>query len=156
MKIWFDTEFIDTGREVHLLSLGMIREDGAAYYAEPEDAPRHLACEWVQKNVIPHLSGPTISRKQMRIEVREFCGFRPEFWAYFGAYDWVLMCQLFGRMLDVPDHWPNFCMDVQQERIRLNVAKLPEQLSTEHNALNDAIWTREAWEFLAQRNGQRP
>lgn len=150
MKIWFDTEFIDTGREIHLLSIGLVREDGETYYAEPADAPKHLACEWVQKNVLPHLTGPVKPRIDIKWDLVRFCGERPEFWAYFGSYDWVLLCQLFGRMLDVPAHWPNFTMDVQQLRIELGVRDLPKQTSTEHNALADAVWTKEAWEFLVR------
>lgn len=146
--VWFDTEFIDTGRDLHLLSIGLVNQAGATYYAEPDGAPTHLACEWVQKNVLPQLSGPKKPRPQIATEIVEFCGFRPEIWAYFGAYDWVLMCQLFGRMLDVPQHWPNFVMDVQQLRVMLGVRELPKQESTLHNALNDAIWTRDAWRFL--------
>ena len=30
--------------------------------------------------------------------------------------------------------------------------KLPEQKSLEHHALNDACWTKEAYEFLVKRN----
>lgn len=155
MNIWFDTEFIDTGREVHLLSLGMVRQDGLTYYAEPDDAPKHLACEWVQKNVLPHLTGPTKPRQQIKDDVIEFCGAHPVFWGYFASYDWLLLCQLFGRMLDVPPHWPNFVLDVQQWRVMNGIRDLPKQSSTEHNALNDALWTREAWEHV-RRTVMRP
>ncbi len=155
MNVWFDTEFIDTGREVHLLSLGMVRQDGLTYYAEPDDAPKHLACEWVQKNVLPHLTGPVKPRQQIKDDVIEFCGARPVFWGYCASHDWLLLCQLFGRTLDVPAHWPNFVMDVQQWRVMNGVGALPEQASTEHNALNDALWTREAWEYI-RRDASRP
>lgn len=149
MKVWFDTEFIDTGREIHLLSIGMIREDGQHYYAEQRETDRSLCCEWVRKNVLPHMHGPVLARSQIAHDVRQFVGFRPEFWTYFGSYDWVLLCQLYGRMLDVPEHWPNFPMDVQQERVRLRVKDLPEMAGPAHNALADAIWTKRAWEFLS-------
>lgn len=148
MRIWFDTEFIDTGKEIHLLSIGMIREDGKHYYAEQRETDRSLSCDWVKKNVLLHMQGPIKPRQQIKEEIVAFCGHRPQFWTYFGSYDWVLLCQLFGRMLDVPDHWPNFPMDVQQERVRRGVAKLPDQAGPEHNALADAIWTKQAWEYL--------
>lgn len=152
MRIWFDTEFIDTGREVHLLSIGMVREDGDHYYAEPVETDRSLACEWVRKHVFPHLEPASVKpRQQIRDEIVAFCGYRPELWAYYGSYDWLVLCQLFGRMLDVPDHWPNHPMDVQQVRVELGVRKLPEQAGPEHNALADAIWTKQAWEFLQER-----
>lgn len=151
MNVWFDTEFIDTGREIHLLSIGLVREDGRTYYAEPAGAPKDLACEWVQKNVLPHLTGPIMPREIIAKEIDVFCGQRPRFWAYFGSYDWVLLCQLYGRMLDVPKDWPNFVMDVQQLRVMMGVRDLPKQEGVEHNALSDAIWTKRAWEYLVMR-----
>lgn len=151
MRVWFDTEFIDTGREVHLLSIGMVREDGLTYYAEPKETDRSLAGEWVQKNVLPHMTGPVQSRQSIRDDIAAFCGPSPQFWGYYVAYDWLLLCQLFGRMLDVPPHWPNFAFDVQAIRALQGVRELPKQTSTEHHALADALWTREAWEFLLQR-----
>lgn len=43
------------------------------------------------------------------------------------------------------------CRDVKQLCDDLGNPKLPEQVSTEHHALADALWTREAWEFLQAR-----
>lgn len=144
VRIWFDTEFVDTGSVVHLLSIGMVREDGATYYAEPVETDRSLACAWVRKNVLPHMPGPVKPRTVIRDEIVTFAGSRPEFWGYFVAYDWLVLCQLFGRMLDVPSDWPNFAFDVQALRCLTGVRSLPNQSSVEHNALNDALWTREA------------
>lgn len=155
MNIYFDTEFIDTGREVHLLSIGMVRHDGLTYYAEPDDAPKHLACEWVQKNVLPHLTGPVKTRAQIKYEIIEFCGAHPVFWAYFASYDWLCLSQIFGKMMDVPAHWPHFVMDLQQWRLMNSVRDLPKQSTTEHNALNDALWTKEAWKCV-QMDATRP
>ena len=151
MKIWFDTEFIDTGSVVHLLSIGMVREDGLTYYAEPKETDRSLACEWVQKNVLPHMDGPVQTRKSIRDDIVAFCGEAPEFWGYYVAYDWLVLCQLFGRMLDVPAHWPNFAFDVQALRVLQGAKNLPKQTGTEHNALADALWTKQAFEYLEQR-----
>jgi hypothetical protein len=63
MKIWYDTEFIDTGKEIELLSIGMIREDGKTYYAVVQDL--NLMHEawftvsggdyWLRKNVMNSL-----------------------------------------------------------------------------------------------------
>lgn len=148
MRVFFDTEFIDTGSLVHLLSVGLVREDGATYYAEPAETDRSLAGEWVRKNVLPHMNGPIKPRAQIAAELVDFCGERPEFWGYYVAYDWLLLCQLYGRMLDVPALWPNFAFDVQALRCLMGGLSLPKQVNTEHHALNDAIWTREAWEYL--------
>lgn len=150
MKYWFDTEFIDDGKTIDLISIGIISEDGRMYYAESNEFDEAKACEWVQKNVIAILDGGGKSRSQIRDEVRAFVGddAHPEFWTYYGAYDWVVFCQLWGTMLSLPPAWPNLCMDIKQLSIVMGNVRFPEQATTKHNALNDAIWTKEAWEVL--------
>ena len=148
MRIWFDTEFIEDGCTIDLLSIGMVREDGATYYAEPWDSDISKAHPWVKENVIPKLRGLGTSRASMRRDIVEFCGDKPEIWAYYADYDWVALCQIFGTMMDLPKGWPRFCRDVKQLCVDLGDPKLKKQEKDEHNALSDALWTREAWEFL--------
>ena len=155
MKIFFDTEFIEDGRTIDLLSIGLVRDDGATYYAEPMEADRSRASEWVSKNVLPYLTGPIKPRAQIASEVIDFCGDDPEFWAYFAAYDWVALCQLYGSMLSLPYGWPMFCRDIQQLRKHLNINKLPDETGQKHNALDDAIWNKTAYEFIMTRGGDR-
>ena len=38
----------------------------------------------------------------------------PEFWGYYAAYDWVVFCWLFGKMVDLPAKFPFYCKDVKQ------------------------------------------
>ena len=149
MRIWFDTEFIEDGRTIELLSIGMVREDGWRLYAEPREADRERACPWVRANVLPKLTGPTRWRDEIAAEVVAFAGEAPEFWAYYGAYDWVALCQLFGRMVDLPAGWPMFCRDIKQLAVELGDPPLPEQNdSFAHNALDDAFWTMHAHHVL--------
>lgn len=63
-------------------------------------------------------------------------------------YDWVCLCQLYGRMIDLPDTWPMFCMDIKQLAVEAGDPRLPEQTSVEHHALHDARWNRDAHLFL--------
>lgn len=149
MKIWFDTEFYENGRIIDLISIGMVRQDGATYYAETE-VSRTLAnrTDWLRANVLPHLKGPERIRAYIAKEIVEFAGEKPEFWAYYADYDWVVLCQLFGRMIDLPKGWPMYCRDVKQLCDSLGNPQLPKQAGPEHNALHDAIWTKFAWEFL--------
>jgi hypothetical protein len=171
MRYWFDTEFIEDGRTIELISIGMVSEDGREFYAENADADLGRANEWVQENVLPHLwsrqpdkrdanlwsrdggTGGLMQRGHIATELRAFVGAvvndpTPEIWAYYGDYDWVVLCQLYGRMIDLPDGWPMFAMDVKQLAVSLNNPRLPKQESTEHHALADARWTRDAWQFL--------
>lgn len=136
MKIFFDTEFIEDGKTIDLISIGMVREDGKELYLENMDCDLTQANGWVCKNVLPYLHrckvphGPAktqmgdgeyewieelgsedpsvVPKWQIANRVRAFVGPNPEFWAYFADYDWVVLCQLYGRMIDLPDGWPMF------------------------------------------------
>lgn len=92
-------------------------------------------------------------RSEIRDEVLAFClpevyG-KPEFWAYYGAYDWVSFCQLFGTMMELPKGFPMFCNDVKQLCDSIGNPQLTKQdPASEHHALNDAKWTRNTWLYL--------
>ena len=149
-RIWFDTEFIENGRTIDLISIGLVREDGAEYYAQNHDVDLNRASDWVKTNVIPHLLhvGAWKPRSTIAQEIREFVGPAPEFWGYYADYDWVVLCQLYGRMIDLPAGWPMFCLDIKQQAYLKGDPPLPKQDSSEHHALNDARWARLAWESL--------
>ncbi len=42
-----------------------------------------------------------------------------------------------------------YCKDIKQWCDELGNPKLPEQGKSEHHALADAKWNKEAWEFLS-------
>ena len=151
MKIWFDTEFIEDGHTIDLISIGMVRDDGASLYLENSDCDHSKASDWVKANVIAHLNGGTdgFSREEIARIVRDFAGEKPVFWAYYADYDWVVLCQLFGTMMDLPKGWPMYCRDVKQLCDSLGNPPLIKQTEgPEHHALSDAIWTRSAWRYL--------
>jgi hypothetical protein len=154
-KYFFDTEFMEDGVVIELLSIGMVCEDGRELYAENSEADWSHANDWVYQNVLPHLAGAGSrywkTRPEILHEILAFVragGGVPEFWAYYADYDWVVLCQLFGRMVDLPKGWPMFAMDVKQMAMTLGNPALPEQTGVEHQALVDARWTRDAWRFL--------
>lgn len=147
MRVWFDTEFIDDGRTIDLISIGLVAEDGREYYAENEDADHSRACPWVRANVLPHLTGPLRSRRQIAADLTEFCGRDPEFWAWFASYDWVVLAQIYGRMMDLPEQWPMYCLDVRQLMHSLGDPRIIDPKKT-HHALDDARWTRDVWRQL--------
>ena len=75
---------------------------------------------------------------------------QPVVWGYFADYDWVLFSQLFGRMIDLPKGYPLFCMDLKQLAVHLGVPRtvFPKQTTSEHHALNDAMWNKHLYDFL--------
>jgi len=153
MRIWFDTEFIEDGKTIDLISIGMVADDGRTYYAESLECDYNRANDWVKANVLPQLVGGNWLRPRSAIarDIVAFAGDRPEFWAYYADYDWVALCQLFGTMMDLPNGWPMYCRDIKQLCDDLGNPPLPKQESREHNALDDAQWNRTAWEFLRHR-----
>ena len=150
-----DTEFWESGRKrpIELISLGVVAEDGRCYYATNSEFRWNLVPKdaWIQENVKPHLadprnkSMPNRTYTQMKQDLIMFFSqdTQPEFWGYYADYDWVVFCQIFGTMVELPKTFPQMCMDVNQTRKELGLSKMafPKQGSVEHNALNDAIWT---------------
>lgn len=152
-RFWIDTEFLENGfGPIHLLSIGIVAEDGREYYAVNRECPIEQANDWVKQNVLPFIAldeGKT--RSQIRDEVGQFVGQEstPEFWAYCGDYDWVVLCQLFGSMDKLPRGWPHYCMDVRQSYEMNPAAKLPPEFTeVHHHALWDARWCKIAWDYL--------
>lgn len=152
MKYFLDTEFIERGRQypLELLSIGIVAEDGREFYAESAEYDIAHCSDWVLANVIPNMRGTcAYSIDVIAAMVRDFCSDgKPEFWAYYADYDWVVFAQLFGTMLDLPKSFPMYCRDIKQLCDDLGNPHLPPQEQGEHNALDDARWNREAWEFL--------
>ena len=152
MKFWFDTEFIEDGKTIDLISIGIVAEDGRTYYAESAECDHELAGEWVTTHVIAHLVGGDAvkPRAQIAADIVAFVGDRPEFWAYYADYDWVVLCQLYGTMMDLPDGWPMYCRDLKQLSDSMGIRELPAQTGPEHHALADAEWNKAAWDFVQQ------
>ncbi len=94
----------------------------------------------------------------------------PEFYAYFGQYDWVVFCWLYGRMDDLPKGYPMYCRDLKQmldekQHEMIISGEILEcsdidDLSThpnypkqknEHNALDDAKFNYRLYEYLTAK-----
>ena len=78
MRYFYDTEFIDNGRTIELISIGVVAEDGREYYAISTEFDPDRAGPWVRKNVLPKLPAPSSklwrSRRQIRDELEDFFG----------------------------------------------------------------------------------
>lgn len=152
MKYFFDTEFIEQPNTIDLISIGIVAEDGREYYAENWAIPWNKANGWVLDNVKPHLKGGEweLDRFQMRKDILAFAPpeEKPVFWAYYGAYDWVVFCWLFGAMVDLPKGYPMYVRDIKQWCDQLGNPRLPKQEGIAHNALDDARWNMIAYDFL--------
>lgn len=163
MRIYYDTEFIEDGQVIDLVSIGMVAEDGREFYAVSSefDQRKLLKDPWLRENVWPSLpttepkqyrdglpphgqldlDHPAVrSRAQIAQAVAEIIRATPgvELWAWYGGHDHVALCQLWGRMVDLPAGVPKFTNDLRQEVARLGNPPLPEQAEGRHHALADA------------------
>ena len=145
MRIALDTEFYENGRTIELISVGLVNDEGDEYYAEVVGAGVIAeSTPWLAENVRQHLTGTRKPKTLIAHEIVEFADLEPEFWAWYGSYDWVVLCQLFGTMMDLPPTWPMFIRDLRQVT---DSTQLPPQLPSdgpEHHALSDAKWLMRA------------
>lgn len=168
MRYFIDTEFIEDGKTIELISIGIVAEDGRELYLISKEYKYKKADDWVKENVILPMyrqQSPTqkqftepknfhkyngVSREHIKLEIDRFIGAdrNPQFFAYYADYDWVAFCQLFGRMIDLPRHFPMFCIDLKQmmwerglTKENFNVKELLPQ-ENEHDALADAQWNK--------------
>lgn len=161
MRYFYDTEFIENGKIIDLISIGLVAEDGREYYAISTEFDPKKASEWVKENVLPHLpprnpnpadASPRIvqesrfwkQRKQIREDLIAFCDPQqygtPEFWGYYSAYDHVALCQLFGVMVDLPKGWPMLTYDLRQLLYSRSRQDVTQPDDAPHHALADARW----------------
>lgn len=183
MKYFLDTEFLEDGKTIELISIGIVAEDGRELYLINRDAPwpRIKNDPWLMANVVPYLPQPDFSRRHLTpkawlINFRDSAvQGRPaiaerverfllgddlaggeagapetELWANYGAYDFVALCQLFGRMIDRTPGMPMHVNDLQQELRRHGNPPMPEQTTGMHNALEDARHLKACFEALSR------
>lgn len=177
MRYYLDTEFIEYGKTIDLISIGIVAEDGREFYAISKefDWNKAIHCDWLYVNVLRQLPPVTRhcesipvgvkginvttenlpeykSRDEIKQGILEFIGDdpHPEFWADYAAYDWVALCQLFGKMIDLPTGWPFYCRDIRQaldEHFEGREYEMPAQLESRHHALHDARHVKQLYDF---------
>ena len=148
MRIFFDTEFIEDGHTIDLISLGMVREDGSELYRVSADFDATRASPWVKDHVLPLISHEDRwARYLIANKVKTFCGTSPEFWGYYADYDWVVLCQLFGTMMELPTGWPCYCRDLRQSLDEVGLKKITSPKDDPHHALENARWIKTTWMY---------
>ena len=95
-RYFYDCEFIEDGRTIDLVSIGIVCDDGREYYALSSEFDPTRAGPWVAAHVLPHLPRPSDEswrpRSAIRDEVLAFLtepGLPIELWAWCAAYDHV-------------------------------------------------------------------
>jgi hypothetical protein len=94
-----------------------------------------------------------MEREQIAEGILEFVSMdaSPRFYVYYAAYDWVVFCWIFGRMLDLPDKFPKYCRDLKQMLMNYNLPKLDSAADcVEHCALDDARYDSQLFEYIKE------
>jgi hypothetical protein len=130
-----------------------------------EDFPHLHSCnDWVKDNVLPILHIDWSQQKQgdsmvigteddIKNSLMAFVGLdpAPQFWAYYGSYDWFLLTRMFKSFDKMPKKWPQICYDLYQYARHVGMHRnLPPKLQPAHNALIDARWTKLGFELVKE------
>jgi hypothetical protein len=146
MRYFYDTEFIEDGVVIDLISIGVAAEDGREYYAVSTEFDETRAGPWVREHVLPKLPPRTSPLWRTRERIREDLlaffiprtGVKPELWAWVAAYDHVALCQLWGTMVDLPTSMPRYTNELRQHWEFHGRPSLPPIPVDAHDALADA------------------
>jgi len=119
MKIFLDTEFTGLHQKTTLISIGLVSEEGHAFYAEFDDFDLSQVDGWIKENVTDRLwiQNPELkydhnisyhvdnSNGIMQALLAWLSQFEyVEIWSDCLAYDWVLFCELFGGAFSIPEN----------------------------------------------------
>jgi hypothetical protein len=160
-RYFYDCEFIEDGRVIDLVSIGVVDEHGREFYAISTEFDDRAAVPWVRRNVLDRLPSPGHpawrSRARIRDDLLEFLveplrgrpGERMELWAWYAAYDHVALAQLWGRMPTLPREIPRFTKDLRQLWDDRGRPPLPESVEQRHDALVDARHNLARWYVLS-------
>ena len=185
MRLYFDTEFTGLHQGTTLISLGIISEDGRTFYAEFTDYDEAQVTPWIQGNVIqnliysnrllePHTNVDYKSRSAEVFGPRHYV--RTKLYQWLNQfdfiqfvsdvchYDFVLLAELFGGALKLPENVSAACHDINQDIAefyhiseRAAFDKSREEIVEEslqvidgqkHNALYDAKVIKAIYEYI--------
>lgn len=122
-KVFFDCEFTGLRQNTTLISIGLVTENNKTFYAEFTDYDESQVDDWLRHTVIDklrlqsfnidtdyHPYGDSVviagTRKDVGYALDHWLH-RFEFveiWSDCLAYDWILLCELFGGAYDVPNN----------------------------------------------------
>jgi hypothetical protein len=186
VRVFYDTEFVDRGAgfPIDLISIGLVREDGAELYLQSCDWNEEDCPPFVREQVLPkletcpwgsrahHAQGhrgrcgnpgcPWRTRAQLAGEILDFAtqghNEQVELWADYAAYDHVVLAQSFGTFDRYPSTaLPFYTHDIRQLWVQAGRPALPEYKAgapSEHNALSDARLVRDRHLALTGTGGE--
>jgi 3'-5' exoribonuclease-like protein len=157
MRFFYDTEFIEDGVTIDLVSIGVVDESGREFYAVSTEFDPDKAGQWVRQHVLSKLPPPSDRAWRSRAGIREDLmrflsphGESVELWAWFAAYDHVALAQLWGAMPALPRSIPRFTRDLRQRWEDVGKPALPAAPRDAHDALADARHNLARWRVIEE------
>ena len=154
-RYFYDTEFIENGTTIELISIGVACEDGREYYAISTEFDPARAGNWVRRHVLDKLPSPGDkawrNRRVIRDELVAFFGAGDgdvELWAWYAAYDHVVLAQLWGTMPELPRSIPRFTKELRQLWEDADFPVIPDSGPEQHHALADARLNLARWRAI--------
>jgi hypothetical protein len=157
-RVFYDCEFLERGGAIDLVSIGAVDEDGRELYAVSTAFDPMDAIPWVQRHVLPLLPARDDAAWRPRERIRDDleawlldglgAGDELQLWAWYSAYDHVVLAQLWGAMTALPGRIPRFTHDLRSLWELLGKPELPVQKGAQHDALADARHRRRLWRAL--------
>ncbi|MCW4355401.1 polyadenylate-specific 3'-exoribonuclease AS [Hoyosella sp. YIM 151337] len=161
MRYFYDCEFIEDGRTIDLVSIGVVSETGREFYAVSTEFDPGRAGKWVRANVLPKLPPPSSQVWRARSAIRDGLtdffaadGEHIELWAWVGAYDHVALCQLWGPMTALPRGMPRYTREIKQHWEAHGRPELPGAPGAVHDALADARHNRARFLAIERRRSR--
>lgn len=181
IRIFLDCEFTHLGKDAELLSIAMVTEYGEELYLEISDAVDTNAYknlgndqrQWIDEHVIANFFGVgdnySMTGKYKKLKQADCRPVIEEwlleilkkhnkdtivFWGDVPAYDWVLICDLWGGARKMPEHIHYIIRDlatmlelkgIPADRPRMSLLN-EKILGKLHNALYDARVLKKIWE----------
>jgi 3'-5' exoribonuclease Rv2179c-like domain len=162
MRFFYDTEFIEDGVTIDLVSIGVVDEKGREFYAVSTEFNPEKAGPWVREHVLAKLPPPAdpawCDRVTLRKRLMKFLaphGERVELWAWFAAYDHVALAQLWGDMPALPRELPRFTRELRQRWEDVGKPVLPVPPDDAHDALADARHNLARWRVIEAERVRR-
>lgn len=169
MKVFYHCEMVERGRDlpIQLVSVGMATEDGVEFYGVNEECLSNVTRHpWAAVNIAPHLPihfdgnfiyewdqlhqehDHVMALDQLAARLQRFLQDleKVELWSYYGAYNHVAMCQLWGSQSELPAGIPAFTHELQQLAEENPDVLLPPAPENTHHAMADARWIKRAYE----------
>lgn len=176
-NLYFDTEFTGLHKNTTLISIGIISDNNKTFYAELTDYDKSQVDDWIKTNVISNLlfedekKNIVISDDEKKYQIKGDSKFlkthltewlskfsEVEIWSDCLSYDWVLFCDIFGTVFDIPKNVYYIPFDISTlfklKRIDPDISR--EEFTgtndnkNKHNALFDAKVIKKCYEKLVK------